>query len=125
MRYARICCSCNRGMNEGYVIESGIEYYCSDECLQRHYSPQQWAEMYTEDGDSYYTEWDDEDDYEYFEVDLGFASFVFEIESDYFWRSFLIGKTWYNIHYSLESNSVRVYEGDNLIKSIHNEAISI
>ena len=112
-------------MNEGYVIESGIEYYCSDECLQRHYSPQQWAEMYTEDGDSYYTEWDDEDDYEYFEVDLGFASFVFEIESDYFWRSFLIGKTWYNIHYSLESNSVRVYEGDNLIKSIHNEAISI
>ncbi len=125
MRYARICCSCNRGMNEGYVIESGIEYYCSDECLQRHYSPQQWAEMYTEDGDSYYTEWDDEDDYEYFEVDLGFASFVFEIESDYFWRSFLIGKTWYNVHYSLESNSVRVYEGDNLIKSIHNEAISI
>jgi hypothetical protein len=81
--------------------------------------------MYTEDGDSYYTEWDDEDDYEYFEVDLGFASFVFEIESDYFWRSFLIGKTWYNVHYSLESNSVRVYEGDNLIKSIHNEAISI
>lgn len=81
--------------------------------------------MYTDGGDSYYTEWDDEDEYEYFEVDLRFAIFIFEIESDYFWRSFLIGNTWYNIHYSLESNSVRVYEGDNLIKSIHNEAISI
>lgn len=60
----RICSHCGKPMREGYVIENGLEYYCSDECLHKHYTAEEWNEMYSDDGDSYWTEWDDygEDD---------------------------------------------------------------
>ena len=29
IRYARICDKCGNGMNEGYVVEGGQEYYCT------------------------------------------------------------------------------------------------
>jgi hypothetical protein len=45
-------------MSEGYVIEGGEEYYCSDECLHTRYSPEEWSEMYSDEGDSYWTEWE-------------------------------------------------------------------
>lgn len=44
----RICSVCNKKMTEGYCIHEGAEYYCSKECLQTKYSPQQYAEMYLE-----------------------------------------------------------------------------
>lgn len=50
------CTECNKPMNEGYCIEDGLEYYCSDECLHKHYSDEEYAEMYDE-GNVYWTEW--------------------------------------------------------------------
>jgi hypothetical protein len=53
----RVCEICNKYMYEGYCIENGLAYYCSDECLQRHYTKTEWDEMTKCDGDSYWTEW--------------------------------------------------------------------
>jgi hypothetical protein len=48
-------------MNEGYVIESR-EWYCSDECLHKHVSHEEFLELYDDgDGDSYWTEWEGAD----------------------------------------------------------------
>jgi len=58
----RTCTHCKKKMSEGYCIEGGQEYYCSDECLHEHYTQEEFDEMYNEGfGDSYYTEWDEED----------------------------------------------------------------
>ena len=47
-------------MTEGFCIENGLEYYCSDECLHKHYTEDEYLEMYDDgNGDSYYTEWED------------------------------------------------------------------
>jgi len=54
----RCCDNCHKPMSEGYVIEGGEEYYCSDECLHTRYSPEEWSEMYSDEGDSYWTEWE-------------------------------------------------------------------
>jgi hypothetical protein len=62
-KYARTCDECGKGMNEGYCIDSGCEYYCSDACLHKHYSPKEWEEAYADgDGDSYWTTWDEDPD---------------------------------------------------------------
>lgn len=71
----RICNICGKAMTEGYCVEGGLEYYCSDECLHKVYSPEEWDEMYTDDGDSYWTEWDIADIIE--EEDT-----IFSIETD-------------------------------------------
>jgi hypothetical protein len=55
-------------MNEGYVLYGGNEYYCSEECLRTEYNEEEWISIYSENEDSYYTEWEDEDDYQYVEV---------------------------------------------------------
>lgn len=54
----RICSECQEIMTEGYVIEAGREYYCSDECLHQHYSEMEYEAMYTDGGDTYWTTWD-------------------------------------------------------------------
>ena len=54
----RICNECGKEMQEGYCINGGEEYYCSDECLHKHISPEEWEEMYEDGGDSYWTEWE-------------------------------------------------------------------
>lgn len=59
--FAHKCSQCNSGMNEGYCIEAGLSYYCSDECLHKNITPNQWKKMYSDDGDSYWTEWEDEE----------------------------------------------------------------
>lgn len=43
----RICSHCGKLMSEGYINKMGepTEYYCSDECLHRHYTPQEWAQL--------------------------------------------------------------------------------
>lgn len=70
LKYARKCDECEQGMNEGFVVNSGDEYYCSEECLHKHYTPKQWKKMYNdEDSDSYWTQWDDEEDFQFVEVD--------------------------------------------------------
>ena len=43
----RICSHCGKLMSEGYINKMGepTEYYCSDECLHQHYTPQEWAQL--------------------------------------------------------------------------------
>lgn len=65
IKFARKCDCCGQGMNEGYVIEGGESYFCSKQCLNSVISDEQWEEMYDDDGDSYYTAWEDESDMEY------------------------------------------------------------
>jgi hypothetical protein len=62
IRYARKCDECGEGMNEGYVIEGGCEHYCSDDCLHKHVSADEFEDLYDDgDGDSYWTEWNADD----------------------------------------------------------------
>ena len=62
-QFARKCNACGKGMNEGYCIEGGIEYYCSDECLHTEITPEEWLELYNDgEGDSYWTDWSEDPD---------------------------------------------------------------
>ena len=61
-KYARKCDECGAGMNEGYCIDSVI-YYCSDACLHKHFTPEEWEEAYADgEGDSYWTTWAEDPD---------------------------------------------------------------
>jgi hypothetical protein len=52
-------------MNEGYVINGGCEHYCSDACLHKHVSPDEFEDLHDDgDGDSYWTEWEDQNDWD-------------------------------------------------------------
>jgi late competence protein required for DNA uptake (superfamily II DNA/RNA helicase) len=72
-KYARKCDKCGQGMNEGFCIYEGQEYYCSDECLHSVYSEQEWSEMYNAEdigsSSSYWTQWEDIEDYQYQIID--------------------------------------------------------
>jgi late competence protein required for DNA uptake (superfamily II DNA/RNA helicase) len=73
-KYARKCDKCGQGMNEGFCIYEGQEYYCSDECLHSVYSEQEWLEMYNAEDNggssSYWTQWEElEEDYQYQIID--------------------------------------------------------
>ena len=62
----RVCDVCSNIMKEGYCIEGGFSYRCSDECLcskegnlETDISPEEWEELVADgEGDSYWTEWD-------------------------------------------------------------------
>lgn len=43
-------------MSSGYVINDGEEYFCSDNCLYRYYSDQEYQEL-CENDLAYWTEW--------------------------------------------------------------------
>ncbi len=54
----RICSSCGKPMVEGYCIEDGEAYYCSDECLHKNICPKDYIAMYNNGkGHSYWTNW--------------------------------------------------------------------
>jgi hypothetical protein len=60
-KYARECDECGAGMNEGYLIDNGYKYYCSDVCLHKNMTPEEWDELYADgDGDSCWTTWDED-----------------------------------------------------------------
>ena len=42
----RICSECGTPFDDGYMIGAGFEYYCSDECLHKHYTPEQYLALY-------------------------------------------------------------------------------
>lgn len=80
MKYARQCTLCGCGMNDGYVVGGGEAYYCSQNCLNQVYTDAEWHDMVhsgntDDDGelipdtDSYWTEWEDEDEYQYELID--------------------------------------------------------
>ena len=56
----RICNECGKPMKQGYCIDGGSEYYCSDRCLHVHYTPEEREEMYDDgNSESYRTERED------------------------------------------------------------------
>ena len=59
--YKRICSECGKEMKQGYCIENGMEYYCSEECLHKNYTEEEFEELFDNgNGDSYWTEWESE-----------------------------------------------------------------
>ena len=58
LEHIRVCSECGKPMYEGYCIEDGAEYYCSDECLHKNLSGKQFEMLYDEGrGNSYWTSW--------------------------------------------------------------------
>lgn len=53
----RTCSICGKPMNEGYCLDGGLEYYCSDECLHRDFTDEEWQDECKENPDSYWTTW--------------------------------------------------------------------
>ena len=53
----RRCSECGKLMREGYCIDAGADYYCSDDCLHKHFSDEEWSEEYNTNDQSYYTSW--------------------------------------------------------------------
>lgn len=61
-KHNRICDECLKPMREGYCIDGGSEYYCSDRCLHVHYTPAERRKMYDDgNSDSYRTEREEDD----------------------------------------------------------------
>lgn len=59
MEDKRICTECGKEMREGFCIENGIEYYCTEDCLYKNISEEEYLELYDEgNGDSYWTQWE-------------------------------------------------------------------
>lgn len=52
--YYRVCETCHKGMNEGYIYNDGC--FCSLACAGL--TEAEWDEIYDEEGDNYWTEWD-------------------------------------------------------------------
>ena len=58
LEHIRVCSQCGKPMYEGYCIEDGAEYYCSDDCLHQNLSEHQYQKLYDEGrGNSYWTSW--------------------------------------------------------------------
>ena len=57
----RTCAACNTGMDQGFVIDDGAAYYCSEECLHKVMTEEEYMELYDDgEGTSYWTEWEPE-----------------------------------------------------------------
>ena len=60
LEHIRVCSECSKPMTEGYCIENGTEYYCSEECLHKHLTEEEYDNLYDEGrGNSYWTSWID------------------------------------------------------------------
>jgi hypothetical protein len=57
----RVCTHCKCLMISGYVIDGGLEYFCSSYHLHKYYTAEEFTAMY-DDGNSetYYTDWENE-----------------------------------------------------------------
>jgi len=65
-KFARQCTECKGLFNEGYV--DGDDYYCSDKCLHKHYTKEEWLKEYKENPEyCYWTAWECDDDMRYYE----------------------------------------------------------
>lgn len=54
--YLRVCSECNQPMLDGYVIEGGLFYYCSETCLRKNMTEEEYLDLYDDgEGDSYWT----------------------------------------------------------------------
>lgn len=55
----RTCDICGKPMLDGFCIRDGMEYFCSDECLRKVYTEEEYQELYDSD-QAYWTTWYDE-----------------------------------------------------------------
>lgn len=54
----RICSNCGRVMTEGYCIDSGVQYFCNDDCLKSEMTLEEFNKLYSGgETDTYWTEW--------------------------------------------------------------------
>lgn len=55
----RHCSICGKEMNSGYYNEDEFKYYCSDECLHKDYTEEEYNKLYDNgNGNFYWTEWE-------------------------------------------------------------------
>ena len=60
LEHIRMCSECGKPMTEGFCIEDGAEYYCSEECLHKNLTEEEYENLYDDGrGNSYYTSWVD------------------------------------------------------------------
>jgi hypothetical protein len=60
LEHIRVCSECGKPMTEGFCIEDGAQYYCSEDCLHKNLTEEEYDNLYDEGrGDSYYTSWVD------------------------------------------------------------------
>lgn len=53
----RVCDECRKPMIVGYVVD-GSDTYCSDDCLHKHLTDEEFKELYNDgNGDTYWTTW--------------------------------------------------------------------
>ena len=58
LKHVRACSECGKPMTEGYCIEDGAEYYCSEDCLHKNLSDEEYENLYDDGrGNSYWTSW--------------------------------------------------------------------
>lgn len=55
----RKCTHCGAPMSKGYCLYDGEEYYCSDQCLYKNYTEEEYDSIYESDN-GYWTEWEEE-----------------------------------------------------------------
>jgi hypothetical protein len=61
----RTCSECGKKMNEGFCIEGGLDYYCDVDCLFENMTMEEYQELHADgEGDSYWTEWEEDDEEE-------------------------------------------------------------
>jgi len=58
----RTCDNCGKEMSEGYCLDDGEQYICSDECLLIDGYTTEDRDADYNNGTIYYTEWEEEDD---------------------------------------------------------------
>lgn len=56
-RTCRRCSECGKLMREGFCVDMGAAYYCSDDCLYKNFTPYEWLQECDDNDQSYYTEW--------------------------------------------------------------------
>lgn len=69
-KFARKCDHCGKVFNEWYHIDNWYdEYFCSDECLKAEHTEEEIKsfEIWEDRSESYWTEWEDDSDMQYYE----------------------------------------------------------
>lgn len=69
--FARQCSATGEGMNEGWIVNDGEYYFKYEEDALAHAKEMGYADLDEayDNEEFYYTEWEDEDDYEYELID--------------------------------------------------------
>ena len=58
LEHIRVCSECGKPMYQGFCIEDWAEYYCSEECLYKNLTEEEYDNLYDDGrGNSYWTSW--------------------------------------------------------------------